>query len=194
VSGKPQVYPHVVTWLAHHLGGGRKRFRVLEAGCGGGQYAAAVAPHEWIGFDLPETWYERLRPPSFYGSAEHIPLRDGTFDLVFSVAAFDYFENPARVLAEFYRVLRPGGRCLIFTYDVATLEQIHKNCLALPQTATVRGHHVTGEEDLRRLAETAGFAFVRRLPYMPWSRIKENAIVALRPTNHRTFLLAKAGG
>ncbi len=192
MSGKPETYPHVLAWLAHFARKHRGRLRVLEAGCGGGQYADALPGHEWLGFDLPETWYERLRPPSFFASAERVPIASETVDIVFSVAAFDYFENPQNVLGEFHRVLRPGGQCLIFTYDLATLKQIHQNCLALPETATVRGHHVTDETEMRRLGTIAGFAYLRPLCYMPWKHAIENVTVALRPTNHRTYLLARA--
>lgn len=192
MSGNPQTYPHVLAWLDYYLGHQRKHLQVLEAGCGGGQYANAVEPHTWIGFDLPDTWYDRVRPPTFYAAADLIPIASETIDLVFSVAAFDYFENPESVIKEFHRVLRPGGLCLIFTYDIATLQQIHKNCLALPQTSSVRGHHVTDEKHLWRMSAAAGFLSIRQQSYMPWKHIKQNVTVVLRPTNHRVFVCSKA--
>lgn len=43
------------------------------------------------------------------GLAEALPVRDGVADGVFSTAAMDYFVDTARGVAEFARVLRPGG-------------------------------------------------------------------------------------
>jgi SAM-dependent methyltransferase len=43
------------------------------------------------------------------GSAEEIPLGDGSVDAIVSGQAFHWFDGP-RALAEFHRVLRPGAR------------------------------------------------------------------------------------
>jgi ubiquinone/menaquinone biosynthesis C-methylase UbiE len=45
--------------------------------------------------------------------ATQIPLRDGTFDFVFSLTSLYYVPNVARAVGEISRVLRPGGRALI---------------------------------------------------------------------------------
>jgi SAM-dependent methyltransferase len=45
-----------------------------------------------------------------------LPFRDGAFDLVFGVAVLVYLPNLDQALAECARVLKPGGRLLIFEY------------------------------------------------------------------------------
>ncbi len=49
-----------------------------------------------------------------YGSFDNIPEPDGTFDVVWSQDAFLHATDRRRVLAEAFRVLKPGGE-LIFT-------------------------------------------------------------------------------
>jgi len=45
--------------------------------------------------------------------AEQLDFEDGTFDLVFCAFAFSSFPNKPRAIAEFGRVLKPGGRLCI---------------------------------------------------------------------------------
>ena len=46
------------------------------------------------------------------GTAEAIPFRDGTFDLVTCASAFHWFDHD-RAIPELHRALRPGGRLAI---------------------------------------------------------------------------------
>jgi SAM-dependent methyltransferase len=48
------------------------------------------------------------------GDMQALPLADASFDLVFCVEAFCYALDEARALAEAARVLRPGGRLVLF--------------------------------------------------------------------------------
>lgn len=48
------------------------------------------------------TWVE--------GSAERLPFRDSTFDVVISNGVIDLIPDKDTVFAEIMRVLRPGGR------------------------------------------------------------------------------------
>ncbi|MBC7891272.1 MAG: class I SAM-dependent methyltransferase, partial [Sphingobacteriaceae bacterium] len=49
----------------------------------------------------------------FVASAEALPFEDGSFDKVFTVNTVYFWENPARELAEFRRVLKPGGQLFL---------------------------------------------------------------------------------
>jgi ubiquinone/menaquinone biosynthesis C-methylase UbiE len=50
------------------------------------------------------------------GDASALPWPDGTFDLVTSLEALEFFPRPRRALAEMARVLRPGGALLVSKY------------------------------------------------------------------------------
>jgi SAM-dependent methyltransferase len=53
------------------------------------------------------------------GRAESLPLADEMFDLVFCTQVLEYIYEPARVTAEIYRVLKPGGILLISVPTIA---------------------------------------------------------------------------
>ncbi len=53
------------------------------------------------------------------GEAASLPLRAGSVDALCSVRALEYFPDKAAALAEFHRVLRPGGFLLLVTKNRA---------------------------------------------------------------------------
>jgi SAM-dependent methyltransferase len=46
-------------------------------------------------------------------TAEQIPLRDEQFDLVICTQVLQYLQDPARAVAQMYRLLKPGGHLLL---------------------------------------------------------------------------------
>jgi SAM-dependent methyltransferase len=179
------VYPHVVAWLNHIIQQRRPR-RVLEQGAGSGQYADLFAPDVYVSIDVPETWYAMRRLPSAYASAAALPFADSAFDLLFSVAAFDYFPDPQRVVHEAARVLRPSGICMVFTYDRATQERIHANCQALPSGRAVDGHHVFDRRGLSVFAAAAGMRCTE-MPLLPDQNIMTSVRNWISPSYHRVY-------
>jgi len=60
-------------------------------------------------------------------SDDFLPFPDETFDLVMCIQAFQYLDDAERAVAEFARVLRPGGSVLVssvlgFEYDLRHFE------------------------------------------------------------------------
>lgn len=86
--------------------------RVLDLGAGTGKLTGVLLD---LGLDVvavePDAQMRTLLPPgseALDGSAEAIPLPDGSVDAVLVGQAFHWFD-PARALPEMARVLRPGG-------------------------------------------------------------------------------------
>jgi SAM-dependent methyltransferase len=126
--------------------------RILEVGCGD-KALRDVLPGMYVGLDLPESPY-LAEPPDLAGSAEGIPAGDQTFDLVFGVAVFVLIADVDRAFRECLRVLRPGGRLLVFDYQKAVCEQ-------LARSDPERHRRAWDASELRRRVRDAGFVDVR---------------------------------
>jgi ubiquinone/menaquinone biosynthesis C-methylase UbiE len=104
--------------------------RVLELGCGAGQWSRSLAAEarRLVGFDLSEAQLGAARQamgtvscPLVQGAAEHLPFATGSFDLVFCDHGGLSWAPPELAIPEAARVLRPGGR-LIFNVASPWLE------------------------------------------------------------------------
>ncbi len=104
--------------------------RVLEVGCGPGHLSILLARQHGLdvaGLDLDPAMIERARAnavrpgdsdegrPSFLvGDVASLAFPDGSFDLVVSTLSMHHWADPRAGLAEIGRVLRPGGRALVW--------------------------------------------------------------------------------
>lgn len=89
--------------------------RVLDAGCGSNApLVRKFSSNAWVvGMDLCSCSPNGL--PLVQGDLAQLPFRDGAFSLIYSRSVFEHLTHPERVLDEFYRVLQPGGACVILT-------------------------------------------------------------------------------
>lgn len=111
---RPGYPDDAVAWLAKRLGIGPDR-DVLDLGAGTGKLTRQLVP---LGarvvavepLDEMRAELERAVPQAsaIAGSAEAIPLADGSVDAVASAQAFHWFDAKT-ALPEIHRVLRPGG-------------------------------------------------------------------------------------
>lgn len=105
-------------WLAHHkLIAGITRVRhhargdMLDIGCGSRSYEPLFANRvaRYIGVDLASGPYLGVARPDIYGRCEALPIRDGAVDTALAISLMNYLPEPARMVGEAWRVLRPGG-------------------------------------------------------------------------------------
>lgn len=101
----------------------RPGMRLLDVGCGPGSItvglAERVAPGLATGVDMEASVLQQARTLAAasgainlgfqQASAGALPFPDGSFDAVFAHTLLEHVPNPAGVLAELRRVLRPGG-------------------------------------------------------------------------------------
>lgn len=106
---------------------------VLDAGCGYGRVATTLAGPNFglniIGIDLvPERIEEARRYTKEHGVADrvnliqgdytHLPLEDSSVDGVFTMETLVHADPLEKALSEFWRVLKPGGKVVLFEYSV----------------------------------------------------------------------------
>ena len=91
--------------------------KVLELGCGAGQFIRAVKNlrPELVchGCDISATALALAKKTndsvSYEFSSEVLPYGDNSFDAVLIFDVLEHVENPAAILSEVRRVLKPGG-------------------------------------------------------------------------------------
>ena len=108
---RPGYPDDAVRWLA-----GDEPCDVVDLGAGTGKLTRSLVAlgHRVSAVEPLEEMLDRLRvavpaAAALLGSAESLPLPDGSADVVTCAQAFHWFD-PERALPEIARVLRPGGR------------------------------------------------------------------------------------
>jgi ubiquinone/menaquinone biosynthesis C-methylase UbiE len=105
---------------------------VLDVATGTGRVPLLLAGQSWFGGEVygidiaPAMLAQARAKVAAAGLGARVALRegdasallwpDGTFDLVISLEALEFFPHPRRALAEMARVLRPGGALVVSKY------------------------------------------------------------------------------
>jgi SAM-dependent methyltransferase len=93
--------------------------RVLENGCGIGLYITHLSPSGGViigsEFDIDRAVEARSRADHILGAAgEYLPFPERSFDLILSNEVIEHVQDDRLTIQEMVRVLRPGGRIVLF--------------------------------------------------------------------------------
>jgi|RhiMetdeSRZDD1v2_1073273.scaffolds.fasta_scaffold409239_2 SAM-dependent methyltransferase len=135
-----------------------RRPRILDVGCGTGANLIMLSKYgDAEGVDVSEDAIAFCRERGLdkvrLGAGEALPYEDSTFDLVTAFDVVEHMDDDLVGLSEMHRVLRPGGRALLFVPTFMFLWGLqddvshHRRRYRLPQ--------------LRRVLEQAGFEIER---------------------------------
>lgn len=159
----------IVALLADHGAG-----RIADVGCGTGILADRIQrelqPAQVYGVDMSDGMLAQARARSSAvqwrrGPAEQLPFDDATLDAVVSTSAFHFFDQPA-ALAEFHRVLVPGGIAAVATFTPPL-------AVAGALTERLSPAHSPGADELRAMFDDAGFTVTGqdRVRRPVWTRL-----------------------
>ena len=142
--------------------------RLLEVGCGGGAFlreALASGCRAWaidhstdmvsVARAQNETSIESGRLVVREADAYHLPFSDGLCSCAVTTGVFGFLDDPVAALAEIRRVLRPGGRLVLFTGSKEL-----RGTPAAPEPLGSRVHFYEDDE-LVMFARAAGFVDAR---------------------------------
>ena len=138
-----------------------RRPRILDVGCGTGANLLMLSQFgDAEGVDISEDALAFCRERGLekvkLGAGEALPYDDGTFDLVTALDVVEHMDDDLAGLREMRRVLRPGGRVLLFVPTFMFLWGVqddvsnHRRRYRLPE--------------LQRVLEQAGFE-IERMTY-----------------------------
>lgn len=102
----------------------RKAGRLLDVGCGNGNFLAGMANRGWtpVGVEFDENAVSAARLHGLtqvhHGSLEAQKFPDGSFDAITLSNVIEHLPDPASIFAELKRILSPGGRLVIITPNI----------------------------------------------------------------------------
>ena len=157
---------------------------LLDAGCGQGKsfglLAAAFAPGRLLGLDADPHSLDCSRAEAerlglevqlLASDCAAIQLADASVDILFCHQTFHHLVEQRQALAEFWRVLKPGGLLLFaestqFYIDTWVIRWLFRHPMQVQKSA----------EQYLEMLRSQGFEFAERnvsYPYLWWSRAKD---------------------
>lgn len=110
-------------WILERI---TKRSSILDVGCGAGFLTneLALAGHIVTGVDLSESSlavahrFDKTQSVIYKtADAYKLPFPDASFEVVCAMDFLEHVDDPARVIKEFSRVLKPGGKFFFHTFN-----------------------------------------------------------------------------
>ena len=115
--GRRRILSGFVEEICRHVTD--RRPKILDVGCGTGANLLMLSKYgDAEGVDISEDALAFCRERGLdkvkLGAGEELPYADGTFDLVTALDVVEHMDDDLAGLKEMRRVLRPGGRVLLF--------------------------------------------------------------------------------
>ncbi len=176
--------------------------RVLDAGCGAGALAFAVAPYvrEVVGIDESSELVAAGRPDApanvvlLDGDATALPYEDGAFDLSGCLRVLHHVRRPELVVSELARVTRPGGRILVVD-QLGDIDPLRRLDLDRFERARDSSHQrLLPDTDIRGFIDTNGLIVERNEVTHEQRELEHYLDLAAVPLEARDAVRALAPG
>jgi SAM-dependent methyltransferase len=160
-DAEPERFAVRRDWLLARVEPGE---RVLDLGCGAGEFAAAL-PGPVAAVDAAPAAVHRARARGVDAQTVALdgplPFDEAHFDVAWLGETLEHLVDPVGTLHEVRRVLRPGGRLLATTPDhpPSLLESLARDPVAFADHFNPRHDHLRffNAESLRALLDDLGF-------------------------------------
>jgi SAM-dependent methyltransferase len=143
--------------------------RILDVGCGDGFHLRLLRDHgdpTWIveGVDIDIRAVERAeadRIKVHLGTPETLGLPAESYDVIYALQTIEHVEEPAALMAELFRILKPSGRLVLVTDNTESID------FDLFHRSYWGGYHfprhwnLFNPSALSRLGERTGFTSIR---------------------------------
>ena len=155
---------------------------ILDVGCGTGALLERIRqtfPDAVLhGLDISPKMLTIARNRNIHevafdeGDAENLPYDNNSFDIVVCCSSFHHYPNPQKALAEFRRVVKPGGKLLICDMDLPDIARLFANHILFPRQH--KGDvHVYTRQEIKQLLRDQGWTHCRveRITPIEWIAI-----------------------
>jgi SAM-dependent methyltransferase len=160
------IFDRAIAWLRYraafpHI---RSQSQVCDIGCGiDATFLTWLGPHIRIGIGL-DRQVGCVNSPGISvvcaDISKGLPLRGGDFDHVVMLAVLEHLDAPTAILAETFRILKPGGS-LILTWPSAAVDPIlnilHRLAIVSDEMESQEHHPRIPLETLTELLQEIGF-------------------------------------
>ena len=122
---------------------------LIDIGCGEKPLKEMLSNYvvSHVGIDTQETLHDKSKIDVF-ATADKLPMREESFDSAICFAVLEHLKEPARAVAETYRVLKTGGHAI---YTVPFIWHLHEE---------PHDYYRFSKYGLRYLFEKTGFEIV----------------------------------
>lgn len=131
---------------------------LFDVGCGIKPYEKIFAPYvdSYIGLEYsPESGF-RGNKADFCGDAAALPLGDGSIDTILCTEVMEHVPDPEKTIAEFARILRPGGTLITTAPFVYPIHDAYDFFRYSPEgLAAIMKRHGLSVEEIQPLSGTA---------------------------------------
>jgi SAM-dependent methyltransferase len=157
---QPQVLANLIS-----IGGLDAVSRILEVGCGTGNYTVALEKAtgcSCVGIEPSEQMLAKARTQTqtahfHLGRAEHLDFPVAFFDLVFSVDVIHHVSDCSAYFCEAYRVLKRSGKMLTATDSEDIIRRRQPLSVYFPETIEIELRRYPCVSELQDMMLQAGF-------------------------------------
>lgn len=182
--------PIHLPFIKRELKGLNKNAKILEAGCGFGQWVFWMAEqgYQTIGIDLAP---KAIRTAKNYanknkikncefieGDVRKLPIKDDYFDIIFSFGLIEHFHKPEVILKELKRVLKPGGKIFLSVPNLYSFHTLTRIVLKITGKWNLGYERSYNKKSLNKLFKKSGFEPLR-CGIMPGGELFGRGIVKL---------------